>query len=69
MNQKDINQIFAMLSKMDKKDLEMGIQKAQQILKSKDGEKLMQQFQNKDQSKNASGNSNHFGNHRFDPHS
>lgn len=32
----DMAQIMAMLSKMDKKDLESGIALAQQILKSKD---------------------------------
>ncbi len=35
MNKLDMNAIMKMLSKMDKKDLEVGLAKAQEILKQK----------------------------------
>lgn len=35
MNNLDMNAIMKMLSKMDKKDLEVGLAKAQEILKQK----------------------------------
>ena len=39
-----MNKLLSMLSKMDKKDLEAGIARAQQILKTKEGEKLINNF-------------------------
>lgn len=46
-NNIDIAQMMNMLSKMDKKDLEAGIAKANQILQSKSKEEILQEFKNK----------------------
>lgn len=47
MNNADMEKIMAMLSKMDKKDLEAGIQKANAILNSKDKDSIINEFKNK----------------------
>lgn len=47
MNNVDMEKIMAMLAKMDKKDLEAGIAKANAILNSKDKDSLMNQFKKK----------------------
>lgn len=41
MNNNEINKLIDMLSKMDKKDLEAGIAKANQILKTDQGEQIL----------------------------
>lgn len=46
-NNIDIAQMMNMLSKMDKKELEAGIAKANQILKSKSKEEILQEIKNK----------------------
>lgn len=46
-NNIDIAQMMNMLSKMDKKELEAGIAKANQILQSKSKEEILQEFKNK----------------------
>lgn len=46
MNDFDMNKLMSMLQKMDKKDLEKGIQQASQILNSKDRDALLKQFNN-----------------------
>lgn len=46
-NNIDISQMMNMLSKMDKKELEAGIAKANQILKSKNKEEILQEIKNK----------------------
>lgn len=46
-NNIDIAQMMNMLSKMDKKDLEAGIAKANQILQSKSKEEILQEIKNK----------------------
>lgn len=46
-NNIDIAQMMNILSKMDKKDLEAGIAKANQILQSKSKEEILQEFKNK----------------------
>ena len=43
-NNFDIGKMMAMLSKMDKKDLEAGIEKANQILKNKSKDEILQEF-------------------------
>lgn len=47
MNNADMQKIMAMLSKMDKKDLEAGIAKANAILNSKDKNDIIEQLKNK----------------------
>lgn len=47
MNEVDMQKIMSMLSKMDKKDLEAGIAKANAILNSKDKDSLMNEFKKK----------------------
>lgn len=49
MNNNNINiaQMMNMLSKMDKKELEAGIAKANQILQSKSKEEILQEIKNK----------------------
>jgi len=42
----DINQLLSMLSKMDKKDLQQGIEQANQILNSKDKNDILNKFKN-----------------------
>ena len=46
-NNFDIAQMMSMLSKMDKKDLEAGIAKANQILQTKGKEEILRDLQNK----------------------
>ena len=46
-NNFDIVQMMNMLSKMDKKDLEAGIAKANQILQTKSKEEILRDLQNK----------------------
>ena len=43
-NNFDMAKMMAMLSKMDKKDLEAGIAKANQILKSKSKDEILQEL-------------------------
>lgn len=45
-NNFDISQMMNMLSKMDKKDLEAGIAKANKILKTKSKEEILRDLQN-----------------------
>lgn len=47
MNNADMEKIMAMLSKMDKKDLEAGIAKANAILNSKDKDTIINEFKKK----------------------
>ena len=47
MNNADMEKIMAMLSKIDKKDLEAGIQKANAILNSKDKDSIINEFKKK----------------------
>lgn len=47
MNNTDMEKIMSMLSKMDKKDLEAGIAKANAILNSKDKNAIMNEFKKK----------------------
>lgn len=47
MNNSDMEKIMAMLSKMDKKDLEAGIAKANAILNSKDKDTIINEFKKK----------------------
>ena len=44
MNNADMEKIMAMLSKMDKKDLEAGIAKANQVLQNTNKEDLLNQI-------------------------
>ena len=46
-NNLDMAQLMAMLSKMDKKDLEAGIQKANQILKTKSKDEILKEINGK----------------------
>lgn len=46
-NNFDISKLMSMLSKMDKKDLEAGIAKANQILNSKDKDKIINELKKK----------------------
>ena len=46
-NNVDIAQMMNMLSKMDKKELEAGIAKANQILQSKSKEEILREIKNK----------------------
>ena len=47
MNNTDLQKVMAMLSKMDKKDLEAGIAKANAILQSKDKNTIIDEFKKK----------------------
>lgn len=47
MNNTDLQKIMSMLSKMDKKDLEAGIAKANAILQSKDKNTIIDEFKKK----------------------
>ena len=47
INNFDMAKMMAMLSKMDKKDLEAGIAKANQILQTKSKEEILKDFSNK----------------------
>jgi len=42
----DMGKLMNMLSKMDKKDLEKGIQQASQLLNSKDKEEILKKLNN-----------------------
>ena len=44
-NNMDIAKLMNMLSKMDKKDLEQGLNKLNQIMSKEDKEKILKQFQ------------------------
>lgn len=46
MNEFDMNKLMSMLSKMDKKDIEKGIEQASKILNSKDKEAILKNIQN-----------------------
>ena len=46
MNNFNMNMITSMLSKMDKKDLEEGIKKANEILNSKDRDEIIKNLNN-----------------------
>lgn len=46
MNNSDMQKIMSMLAKMDKKDLEAGIAKANAILNSKDKNAIIDQLKN-----------------------
>ena len=48
MNNMDMSKILSILSKMDKKDLENGIAKANEILNSKDKDAIIKQIQDSD---------------------
>ena len=43
----DMNMVMSMLSKMDKKDLEAGIEQANKILQSKSTDEIMKDLNNK----------------------
>lgn len=45
-NNMDMNQLLSMLSKMDKKDLQKGIEQANKILNSKDKNDIINKFKN-----------------------
>ena len=46
MNNMNMNMLFNMLSKMDKKDLEKGIEQANKILNSKDKNQIIDKLKN-----------------------
>ena len=46
MNNMNMNMLFNMLSKMDKKDLEKGLEQANKILNSKNKDEIIKQIQN-----------------------
>lgn len=46
MNNNNMNMLLNMLSKMDKKDLEKGLEQANQILKSKNKDEIINQIKN-----------------------
>ena len=46
MNNLNMSMLLNMLSKMDKKDLEKGIEQANKILNSKNKDKIIDQFKN-----------------------
>ena len=46
MNNNNMNMLLNMLSKMDKKDLEKGLEQANQILKSKNKDEIIKQIKN-----------------------
>lgn len=46
MNNMNMNMLFNMLSKMDKKDLEKGIEQANQILNSKNKDEIINKLKN-----------------------
>lgn len=45
MNNFELNKLMSVLSKMDKKDLEKGIEKAQEVLKTKDANTIINNLQ------------------------
>ncbi len=51
-NNLDIASLMAMLSKMDKKDLEKGLEHASQILKSKNKDEIINKIKNNNQNDN-----------------
>lgn len=46
MNNIDINKLMEMLSKMDKKDIEKGVNQVSQMLSPKDKEMILKSFNN-----------------------
>jgi len=44
MNDIDMNKLMEMLSKMDKKDIEKGLEKASKMLGAKNSDELMKKF-------------------------
>lgn len=46
MNNMNMNMLFNMLSKMDKRDLEKGIEQANKILNSKDKDQIIDKLKN-----------------------
>ena len=46
MNNMNMNMLFNMLSKMDKKDLEKGIAQLNNVLNSNDKQKIIEQLKN-----------------------
>ena len=46
MNNIDMSKLMAMLSKMDKKDIQKGLEQASKMLSEKDREALMKQLNN-----------------------
>ena len=46
MNNMNMNMLFNVLSKMDKKDLEKGIEQANKILNSKDKDQIIDKLKN-----------------------
>ena len=46
MNNMNMHMLFNMLSKMDKKDLEKGIEQANKILNSKDKDQIIDKLKN-----------------------
>ena len=46
MNNMNMNMLFNMLSKMDKKDLEKGVSQLNNILNSNDKQKIIEQLKN-----------------------
>ena len=51
MNNLDMNNLIAMLSKMDKKDLEKGLAQASQILSSGNKEDILKNLKNNNSNK------------------
>ena len=47
MNNMDINKLMEMLSKMDKKDLEKGMNQAAQILKNRNKDEILKKLNRK----------------------
>ena len=43
-NKMDMNQLMSMLSKMDKKDLEKGLNQVSQLLNSKEADSMIEQI-------------------------
>ena len=52
MNDNNMNMLLNMLSKMDKKDLEKGLEHAHQILKSKNKDEIINQIKNSNNNNN-----------------
>ena len=53
MNNINMNMLFNMLSKMDKKDLEKGIEQANKILNSKNKDDIINQLKNNTDNHNS----------------
>ncbi len=63
MNNFDMQKVMAMLSQMDKKDLEQGLAKASEILKNKEMEENMRKNCNSNSSNSNNCNSNYSNNY------